>query len=101
MSAPARWPPRLGRYRRELEKQVEESKTRRSEEDMNDTEFRLNSDLVKKLEADKKLVSVLVGCSSRTSRRTAHSHAHRQTTEILLLLPQCMVMSNEWREEAG
>lgn len=44
------------RYRQDLERQVEETKARRQYEDMNETEFRLNSDLVKKLEADKKLV---------------------------------------------
>lgn len=35
---------------------MEEAKARRIEDEMNDTEFMLNRDTVKKLEADKKLV---------------------------------------------
>lgn len=35
---------------------MQETRARRIHEDMNDTEYRMNSDLVKKLEADKKLV---------------------------------------------
>lgn len=45
-----------GRYRKDLERQVEETKARRKHEDMNDTEFKLNSDIVKRLEADKRMV---------------------------------------------
>lgn len=44
------------RYRKDLERQVEETKARRKHEDMNDTEFKLNSDLVKRLESDKQMV---------------------------------------------
>ena len=46
----------LNRYREDLERQVEEIKARRLQAEMNDTEFRLNSDIVKKLESDKELV---------------------------------------------
>eukprot|EP00903_Cladosiphon_okamuranus_P005407 g5395.t1 len=48
----------MAKYRKDLEIQVQETKARRIHEDMNDTEYRMNSDLVKKLEADKNLVRV-------------------------------------------
>lgn len=48
---------RTFRYRKDLETQVQETRARRIHEDMNDTEYRMNSDLVKKLEADENLAS--------------------------------------------
>ncbi|CAM9205932.1 unnamed protein product [Ectocarpus sp. 4 AP-2014] len=47
----------MAKYRKDLEIQVQETRARRVHLDMNDTEYRMNSDLVKKLEADKKLVA--------------------------------------------
>eukprot|EP00752_Nemacystus_decipiens_P001813 g1751.t1 len=47
----------MAKYRKDLEIQVQETRARRIHEDMNDTEYRMNSDLVKKLEADKQLVA--------------------------------------------
>ncbi|CAM9642010.1 unnamed protein product, partial [Hapterophycus canaliculatus] len=47
----------MAKYRKDLETQVQETRARRIHEDMNDTEYRMNSDLVKKLEADKDLAS--------------------------------------------
>ena len=53
------------RYRKDLEIQVQETRARRIHEDMNETEYRMNSDLVKKLEADKNLVCKLHAQTSR------------------------------------
>ncbi|CAN0346919.1 unnamed protein product [Pylaiella littoralis] len=47
----------MAKYRKDLEIQVQETRARRVHEDMNDTEYRMNSDLVKRLEADKKMVA--------------------------------------------
>lgn len=50
---------------------MEEAKARRIEDEMTDTEFMLNRDIVKKLEADKKLVisSTLGGGKTSRARR--------------------------------
>lgn len=83
------------RYRKQLELQVEETKTRRMHEDMNDTEFRLNSDIVKKLEADRHMAScssfhlALAVCSVNVLfqyRRICFSKCVRATTTVCLLL---------------
>ncbi|CAM9573433.1 unnamed protein product [Ascophyllum nodosum] len=67
------------RYREDLERQVEEIKARRLQAEMNDTEFRLNSDIVKKLESDKELVTEVK--QRMESARGLDTHDGRKTRD--------------------